>query len=108
MDSKKPGEGEEEEEEKRSLSCWGNLKLRFPWRKRRRKSPIRQQRRVGWKIMEAFKPKRSKPFSSFRYDPLSYAQNFDDGCWDEDCEDCSHRGFSARFAVHSSKPPLGD
>lgn len=103
MDPKKSGD-EEEEEEKGLLSCWGNLKRRFPWRKGRRNS----RRRVGRKIIEAFKPKRHKrDFSSFRYDPLSYAQNFDDGCWDEDCEDCSHRGFSARFAVPYSKP-LGD
>ncbi|WKA09736.1 hypothetical protein VitviT2T_027356 [Vitis vinifera] len=102
MDPKKPGD----EEEGGLLSCWGNLKLKFPCNKGRRNTQTRH-RRVGWKIMEAFKPKRPKPFSSFRYDPLSYAQNFDDGCWDEDCEGSSNRGFSARFAVPSSKP-LGD
>ncbi|XAR48475.1 hypothetical protein NMG60_11031301 [Bertholletia excelsa] len=87
------------------LSCWGRLKLKLPWsRGRRRRGPTRQAR-VGWrKITSIFKPSRPRPRpvgGSFGYDPLSYAQNFDDG-WDEDDEDSSLRGFSVRYAA----PPL--
>lgn len=99
MDSKKP----EEEEGEMLLSCWGSLKLKFR-RTRGRRNTKGRLRRVGWKILDAFKPKRPRPFSSFRYDPLSYSQNFDDSCWAEDCEGYLHRGFSARFAAPSSKP----
>ncbi|KAK4560009.1 hypothetical protein RGQ29_008985 [Quercus rubra] len=46
--------------------------------------------------------KRKK--NGFNYDPLSYAQNFDEG-WDEDDEEFAQRGFSARFAAPSAKSP---
>jgi len=59
------------------LSCFGRLKLKLPWKRRT----------VG----------------GFRYDPLSYAQNFDDGKWEEDDEESLGRGFSARYAAPSSK-----
>ncbi|CAL0315579.1 unnamed protein product [Lupinus luteus] len=60
------------------LSCWGCFKLKLPWTKRR---------------------STYKPIGS--YDPLSYAQNFDDG-WVEDDEEFARRGFSARFAAPSA------
>eukprot|EP01018_Ginkgo_biloba_P031545 Gb_16948 [translate_table: standard] len=33
----------------------------------------------------------------FQYDPLSYAQNFDEGCWQD--SEYPYKGFSARFVV---------
>lgn len=72
--------------EKGLASCWGNLKLMFQWRRKKRFSKqIRGNK------------------CSFKYDPLSYAQNFDEGCLDEDDEDSSFRGFSSRYAAPSSK-----
>jgi len=69
------------------LSCWGCLKLKLPWRIKR--------------------PCSYKPVGGFGYDPLSYAQNFDDGCMDDDEEDSSRRRFSARYAAPStSTKPL--
>ncbi|KAK7385418.1 hypothetical protein VNO78_31136 [Psophocarpus tetragonolobus] len=59
------------------LSCWGCLKLKLPW------------------------PKRTstyKPVGGFGYDPLSYAQNFDEGCMDDE-EESSRRRFSDRYAA---------
>jgi hypothetical protein len=70
------------------LSCWGCLKLKLPWTQQR-------VRRGAGKVG-----------GGFRYDPLSYAQNFDEG-WDDGDEDLSQRGFSARYAAPSSKS-LGD
>lgn len=68
------------------LSCWGKLKHVFPWRKLRR-HVRRRHSRVPVKR------------GSFKYDPLSYAQNFDDGGKDEDEENLSSRGFSSRFVA---------
>lgn len=64
------------------FSCWVRFKLRFLWRKRE---------------------KQPKP-GSFRYDPLSYSYNFDDGGGHEETENCS-RGFSSRFVAPATKPP---
>jgi hypothetical protein len=75
------------------LSCWGCFKLKLPWAQRRGKSTNTRMR-------------VSKLGGGFNYDPLSYAQNFDEGC-DDDDEESSHRGFSARYAAPSSKS-LGD
>lgn len=58
------------------LSCWGYVKLKV-WTKR-----TNSYKSVG----------------GFGYDPLSYAQNFDEGIMEED-EDSSCRRFSARFAA---------
>ncbi|KAL4179894.1 hypothetical protein AMTRI_Chr13g89530 [Amborella trichopoda] len=75
-----------EERETQRMSCWGRLRFRL-------KSVFM---RSGF---------RAKP-GSFRYDPLSYSQNFDEGKWEEE-EDVSNpcRGFSARFAPPAPKPP---
>lgn len=70
------------------LSCWGCLKLKLPWTARLRRYTNTRQRSIR------------NPGAGFRYDPLSYAQNFDDG-WDEMDEDSSKRGFSARYAAPS-------
>lgn len=63
------------------FSCWGCLKLKLPWAKRH----------------GAY-----RPVGGFRYDPLSYAQNFDDGCIDDN-EETTRRGFSARYAAPAAK-----
>ncbi|KAG5052658.1 hypothetical protein AAZX31_02G203000 [Glycine max] len=61
------------------LSCWGCLKLKLPWTRR---------------------TSTYKPVGGFGYDPLSYAQNFDEGCMDdEEDEPTSRRRFSDRFAA---------
>ncbi|GMN40193.1 hypothetical protein TIFTF001_009418 [Ficus carica] len=75
------------------LSCWGYLKLKLPWRRRtrRRYTTARHLR------------SKSSAEAGFGYDPLSYAQNFDEG-WDEEDPDQLTRGFSARFVAPLSKP----
>ncbi|GMI77356.1 hypothetical protein HRI_001404900 [Hibiscus trionum] len=77
--------------EEELLSCWGRLKLKLPWRS------------LGNSIRAAFRAKRPRPVGGFKYDPLSYAQNFDDGNEDDDPEGAVYRGFSSRFAAPSSK-----
>ncbi|KAL5714956.1 hypothetical protein ACHQM5_016850 [Ranunculus cassubicifolius] len=69
-----------ETDEVGSISCWSCLKLKTF---RLRKSSSNKQR---------------KPKCGFKYDALSYAQNFDDGCWDDDSND-SNQGFSSRYAA---------
>ncbi|EOY15528.1 hypothetical protein QQP08_023551 [Theobroma cacao] len=78
------------------LSCWGRLKLKLPWTKRRIRS-------LGNSITAAFRAKQPRPVGGFRYDPLSYAQNFDEGCGDDDIEGSLYRGFSSRYAAPSSR-----
>lgn len=64
-----------------SSSCWGCLKLKLlPWRKR------------AWS---------HRPVGGFKYDPLSYAQNFDEG-WDHDDEISTRAAFSTRYAAPNS------
>lgn len=78
------------------LSCWGRLKLKLPWRRKRVRSPhTRSRSGVG------------TLGGRFKYDPLSYAQNFDEG-WDDDDEEVYQRGFSARYAAPNSSKPPGD
>ncbi|OVA15239.1 hypothetical protein BVC80_5g24 [Macleaya cordata] len=90
-----------EADETGSFSCLGCLKLKLPWSKNRNSTTsINRQRSVGSNLESVlmFKTKQRKPKGGFRYDPLSYSQNFDNGSnWDEDGEDYSHRGFSSRF-----------
>ncbi|KAJ7965871.1 Asialoglycoprotein receptor 2 like [Quillaja saponaria] len=86
------------EEEGGLLSCRGCLKLKLPWTKKRitRVIKLSKQRCSTY-----------KPVGGFRYDPLSYAQNFDEG-WRDNDEDSSTRGFSARYAATSLTKSLGD
>lgn len=73
------------------FSCWGRLKLKLPCIRGLRRHTTTRQRSVG------------NPGGGFRYDPLSYAQNFDQG-WDEmNDEDSTKRDFSARYAAPSFK-----
>ncbi|KAJ4836181.1 hypothetical protein Tsubulata_044063 [Turnera subulata] len=95
------------------LSCWGRLKLRLPWTKRRiisSNSTGNRKGSLGCNIAAALMRRanrRQKPAAGgFKYDPLSYAQNFDEGCWDDDIEDGFNRGFTSRLAPSSSSSPL--
>ncbi|KAJ6405040.1 hypothetical protein OIU84_013088 [Salix udensis] len=101
---------EEEEEEEGPLSCWGRLKCgKFPWTKRRITSnttPSPRQERsstIGCNLTATLTRNSRKPKvqagGRFRYSPLSYAQNFDDGSWDnDDMEDDVFPSFYSRFA----------
>lgn len=98
----------EDEDEKGVLSCWGRLKVMLPWTRRKgttlTSSRQRQRHRssfLGQVIASilTIKPKDPKPLGGFRYDPLSYAQNFDEGSLDEDSQDSLYRGFSFRYAA---------
>ncbi|OEL13287.1 hypothetical protein BAE44_0025695 [Dichanthelium oligosanthes] len=80
-------------------SCWGRFGVLALWRRlRQHLSVARRRRRLG----------RSSILGSggLNYDPLSYAQNFDDGCLEEREPD-----FSARFAparpAGSPRPTVG-
>ncbi|MQL73880.1 hypothetical protein Taro_006207 [Colocasia esculenta] len=86
------------------FSCWARLKRAFPaWRRLRRRGSER------WRLLRSrsMAPRRRRPKpGSFRYDPLSYAQNFEDkDVWDGDDDPSSHRGFSSRFVVITPAPP---
>lgn len=70
------------------LSCWGMLRLPSLWQSLRRRCRIRFRRdRSGVRR------------GSFRYDPLSYARNFDEGCQEDDEEENDRCVFSSRFAA---------
>ncbi|GLU16049.1 hypothetical protein SLE2022_324990 [Rubroshorea leprosula] len=88
------------------LSCWGRLKLKLPWRNKRVRSNTggRDTRaNMGCDITSLFTTRQQRPFGGFRYDPLSYAQNFDDGCYNDDSQDAIRRGFSARYVASSPR-----
>ncbi|KAF5207590.1 hypothetical protein FRX31_002823 [Thalictrum thalictroides] len=82
-------------------SCWGRFKVMFPWRN------CRQRSYHDFSLLKSFSTKQRKPKGGFKYDALSYAQNFDEGSKDEDNED-SIRGFSSRFAAPVPKPVVRD
>ncbi|KAK8684031.1 hypothetical protein V6N13_040068 [Hibiscus sabdariffa] len=83
--------------EEELLSCCGRFKLRLPGTRRKLRS-------LGYSITAAFRAKRTRPVGGFKYDPLSYAQNFDDGYGygDDDPEGAVYRGFSSRYAAPPS------
>lgn len=103
------------------LSCWGRFKLKLPWNKgrtdyvsgsnntRRGNSTSMQH---GCNLIEALTRsgrRQARPAGGFRYDPLSYAQNFDDGSWDDDDFEVGlYRGFSSRLAASSSSRPINE
>lgn len=78
------------------LACWGRLKLKLPCTKRKIKA-------FGNSITAAFMPKKPIPVGGFRYDPLSYAHNFDDGYGEDDLQGSLYRGFSSRYAAPLSR-----
>ncbi|CAK9163649.1 unnamed protein product [Ilex paraguariensis] len=101
---------EEEEEEEGGggglFSCWGRLKLMLPWKRRKRSQTRQRNVRVSYRNVTR-KSKGTRQVGGFRYDALSYAQNFDESCWDDGNEDSSYRGFSSRYAAPSSKSMQG-
>lgn len=75
-------------------SCWGRFGAAALWRRlRRRVSLVRRRRRRGRSLL-----------GGLNYDPLSYAQNFDDGCLEEREPDFSARFAPARHAAGSPRP----
>jgi hypothetical protein len=69
-----------------SLSCWGRFHLSTLWR---RLKQYQNQRRRRNNLLRS---------GGLNYDPLSYAQNFDEGAYD-DREDAGmlQQNFSTRF-----------
>ncbi|CAL5030600.1 unnamed protein product [Urochloa decumbens] len=81
-------------------SCWGRFGVAALWRRLRQQiSLARRRRRLG----------RSSILSAgvLNYDPLSYAQNFDDGCLEEREPDFTARFAPARHAAGSPMMPVG-
>ncbi|PUZ48405.1 hypothetical protein GQ55_7G242500 [Panicum hallii var. hallii] len=81
-------------------SCWGRFGVAALWRRlRHHLSLARRRRRLGRSsILGA---------GSLNYDPLSYAQNFDDGCLEEREPDFSARFAPARHAAGSPRLTVG-
>ncbi|KAG2573925.1 uncharacterized protein LOC120641408 [Panicum virgatum] len=80
-------------------SCWGRFGVAALWRRlRQHLSLARRRRRLGGRssILGA---------GGLNYDPLSYAQNFDDGCLEEREPDFSARFAPARHAAAGSPRP---
>ncbi|CAI9763015.1 unnamed protein product [Fraxinus pennsylvanica] len=72
---------DEGDEERFKVSCWGSFKQMFS------RTSLRNQ--TNHKL----------PPGNFRYSPLGYAQNFDEG----NNEDDSYGTFSSRYAAPSSR-----
>ncbi|KAF8702438.1 hypothetical protein HU200_032814 [Digitaria exilis] len=81
-------------------SCWGRFGVAALWRRlRQHLSLARRRRRLGSSILGS---------GGLNYDPLSYAQNFDDGCLEERDPDFSARFAPARHAGAAVSPsPVG-
>lgn len=83
-------EEEEQQQQHGFFSCWVSLcgKIRRLGRRGRRRGKLYVRK------------------GSFKYDPLSYAQNFDEGGgWEEEEEgEGSYRGFSSRYAAPHPRP----
>lgn len=75
------------------VSCWGRLKLKV------------QRSRISFCLRDMFTKKRRVKMVNFRYDPLSYSQNFDEGGL---MEEEMQNSFSSRYAALSSKPAQPD
>lgn len=89
-------------------SCWGRLKMMLPWIRSREQSRQNQHAMHGGKMLAGcdcvsiVEAKGQRPAAvSFRYSPLSYAQNFDQGVEDND-EDTILVDFSSRYAAPNS------
>ncbi|KAL2250028.1 UNVERIFIED_CONTAM: hypothetical protein Sindi_2476500 [Sesamum indicum] len=74
-------------------SCWGRFILMLSRKSRKAKNSS--------SCFSFSKSKtRAQQFGAFRYSPLSYAQNFDEGHeWEDEDQDAFFRGFSSRYAV---------
>ncbi|KAI3465173.1 hypothetical protein Pfo_021836, partial [Paulownia fortunei] len=87
------------------LSCWGRFMLIFSWKRSPKNN--RKLKYVGSSSTTfsfSKSKKRAQPSGAFRYSPLSYAQNFDEGHdWETDDQDSLFRGFSSRIWPFLSK-----
>lgn len=84
------------------VSCWGRFKLIFSRSKKLIKNADDSSGGGGGINFPFSKSKkRVKHSDAFRYSPLSYAQNFDDGVeWEaDDQNDPFFPGFSSRYAA---------
>ncbi|XP_031383514.1 uncharacterized protein LOC116197491 isoform X1 [Punica granatum] len=114
------------------VSCWGRLKLMklIPWTKRKTSRPARMgatpaiQHRYSVKpatlipasldcksIADSLSVVQPRPLApgGFKYDALSYSQNFDEGSWQDQDLEAFQRGFSSRYAAPNlvrPPPPL--
>ncbi|KAL1546808.1 hypothetical protein AAHA92_23357 [Salvia divinorum] len=82
-------------------SCWGRFMLVFSRSRNQRKlknSSNSNNSSCFISFPFSKSKERGKQSDAFRYSPLSYAQNFDDGIeWEADDQD--FRGFSSRYAA---------
>ncbi|KAK4390851.1 hypothetical protein Sango_2148400 [Sesamum angolense] len=79
-------------------SCWGRFVLILSRKRGPRKS--RKAKNSSSCFSFSKSGRRAQQFGAFRYSPLSYAQNFDEGHeWEDDDQDAFFRGFSSRYAV---------
>ncbi|PIN03156.1 hypothetical protein CDL12_24322 [Handroanthus impetiginosus] len=73
-----------------NISCWGRFILMFSQR-RKLKNVTRRKRG------------RKSSACAFKYSPLSYSQNFDDGHdWEMDGHDSPYHAFSSRYVARFS------
>lgn len=80
------------------LSCWGRFMLIFSRPRNNRKLKNVGSSSTSFSFSKS--KKRAQQSGAFRYSPLSYAQNFDDGHeWEADDEEFLYRGFSSRYAA---------
>lgn len=93
------GEGERDQPPYGLFSCWACLKRAFPWRRLRGRGGERWHKLKSASIALRFGHRRRLSPGSCRYDPLSYAQNFEEKAFDEDNDDNFYRGFSSRFVL---------
>ncbi|KAL8490377.1 hypothetical protein ACS0TY_025556 [Phlomoides rotata] len=86
MDQKHSSSFEKAKEE--ILSCWGRLKLIISRSRKPKNVPFSKSKN------------RAQQSGGFRYSPLSYAQNFDNGNEREnDDQESLFRRFSSRYAA---------
>lgn len=95
-------DGEDDAREDQMHSCWGRFKLVFSRSRNQRKLKDSSSNNNNSSSFISFpflkSKKRGKQSEAFRYSPLSYAQNFDDGIeWEAD--DPDFRGFTSRYAA---------
>lgn len=113
------------------VSCWGHLQLMrlVQWTKRKSSRTARRGAAAAaaaatGRIFHPARPATSiaasldcksiadslsvvqpRPVAGgFKYDPLSYSQNFDEGTWHEHDLEAYQRGFSSRYAAPSLVP----
>ncbi|KNA24766.1 hypothetical protein SOVF_013010 [Spinacia oleracea] len=94
------------------VGCGGCLKVKLPkvpinylWIKS--KNYIKKtSKNAATNVCVVPQLKKAKFHGDFRYDPLSYAQNFDEGVVEYDQDDYDH-GFSSRYAALPNSKPTG-